>query len=145
MVFDKELTLMRCVISIARSLLGTPYKLGFETNSAVIPSQVDCSSFVQWVFSQKGVSLPRYPQDQARQCRVLNISVNEVQAEDLLFGRNKRTLEFDVSTIDAVGHVGIVTERHTVIHAAWRHGCVIEESINDFMNFKNRGLWAGRL
>jgi len=132
------------LLATARSRIGcTKYQLGVAESRA--PDVVDCSSFVQWVFAQYGLILPRFAREQASVCHIKYISCEYTRSGDLLFARNKWTTASPVKSLEAVGHVGIVTERHTVIHVAWRHGCVIEESINDFMNFKNRGLWAGRL
>ena len=48
------------ILATARSGIGTPYVLGGTS-----PSGWDCSGFVQWVYAQHGVSLPRGADAQA--------------------------------------------------------------------------------
>jgi cell wall-associated NlpC family hydrolase len=94
------------------------------------PSVVDCATFLMWVYGQRGISLPRYPIQQRKMGK--SIDLREVKIGDLLFIRGYRPL-YDDDPNDAVGHCGIVTERGTVIHAANGRVGVIEQSIGGFV------------
>src|SRR5919199_2214613 len=48
------------VVRTARRYLGVPYRLGGET-----PRAFDCSGFVQYVFRQYGIAMPRTAHEQA--------------------------------------------------------------------------------
>ncbi len=69
------------VVQIAKKYLGTPYKFGGNDPNIGI----DCSRFVQLVFSQVGITLPRttYLQYQEGQ----SVSINDLQPGDVIFTR----------------------------------------------------------
>lgn len=66
------------VVGIAAQYLGVPYVWGGTT-----PAGFDCSGFVQYVYAQAGISLPRTTYAQA--ALGTPISVSEAQPGDLLF------------------------------------------------------------
>jgi cell wall-associated NlpC family hydrolase len=66
------------VLATARSGIGTPYVFGGTS-----PSGWDCSGFVQWVYAQHGVSLPRGADAQAASGTV--ISRSEARPGDLVW------------------------------------------------------------
>ncbi len=66
------------VMAVAARYVGTPYRYGGTT-----PSGFDCSGFVQYVFAQVGVSLPRTSSAQAG--AAVRISRSEAQPGDLVF------------------------------------------------------------
>ncbi len=70
------------VIAAAEKYLGVPYKWG-GTNPA---TGLDCSGFVQRVYADLGISLPRVSVDQARQGTKVP-SMDEAQPGDLVFWR----------------------------------------------------------
>jgi peptidoglycan DL-endopeptidase CwlO len=69
------------IISIAKQYLGTPYKFGGNDPNIGI----DCSRFVQLVFSSVGVTLPRTTFLQYKQGKV--VSINDLQPGDVIFTR----------------------------------------------------------
>lgn len=71
----KEVTKL---LTIAMRLGGTPYVFGGET-----PAGFDCSGFVQYVFRQIGVNLPRTADVQYELGR--KVSASELQPGDLVF------------------------------------------------------------
>ncbi|SDQ36074.1 C40 family peptidase [Quadrisphaera sp. DSM 44207] len=66
------------VLSVAAQYVGTPYVYGGTT-----PSGFDCSGYVQYVFKQVGVSLPRTANQQLGATQ--RISAGEAQPGDLVF------------------------------------------------------------
>lgn len=66
------------VIGIAKTHLGKPYVWG-----ATGPNSFDCSGFVQYVFRQAGVSLPRVTSSQENAGRA--VSVSQLAPGDLVF------------------------------------------------------------
>jgi cell wall-associated NlpC family hydrolase len=70
------------VIAAAEKYLGVPYKWG-GTNPA---TGLDCSGFVQRVYADLGISLPRVSVDQARQGTKVP-SMDQAQPGDLVFWR----------------------------------------------------------
>nr|WP_276548053.1 C40 family peptidase [Brachybacterium muris] len=66
------------ILATARSGIGTPYVFGGTS-----PSGWDCSGFVQWVYAQHGISLPRGASDQAAAGRVIPRS--EARPGDLVY------------------------------------------------------------
>jgi cell wall-associated NlpC family hydrolase len=65
------------VTRLAQSFVGTPYVWGGSS-----PSGFDCSGFVQYVYRQMGVNLPRISADQARSGA--RVDVGKLQAGDLV-------------------------------------------------------------
>jgi peptidoglycan endopeptidase LytE len=64
------------VADIAKSYVGAPYAWGGTT-----PGGFDCSGFVQYVFGQKGIQLPRTAADMYK----LGTPVSSLQPGDLVF------------------------------------------------------------
>jgi len=96
------------VISLALSLQGTPYR-----NGGSDPSGFDCSGFVQWVFAQRGLALPREVKDQYRVGS--DVDSDDVQAGDLVF--------FETVSSGA-SHVGIALGGGEFVHAPSSRGVV---------------------
>ena len=116
-----EPPVLRDVVAVALSLLGTPYR-----NGGSDPSGFDCSGFVQWVFSQQGAALPREVRQQYRSGRV--IGSDDVKPGDLVF--------FETVTKGA-SHVGIAIGGGAFVHAPSSTGVVrVERYI--------KGYWADR-
>ena len=66
------------VIAVAARYVGTPYRSGGTT-----PAGFDCSGYVQYVFGQVGVSLPRTSSGIAG--AAVRISASEAQPGDLVY------------------------------------------------------------
>lgn len=90
------------VVTVAQGLLGTPYHYGGTTPT----SGFDCSGFVQYVYRQVGVTLPRTAAAQRHAVR--SVRPEELQAGDLLFFRISR---------NKVSHVAIYLASGRFIHA----------------------------
>ena len=101
-------TVHPAVISLALSLQGTPYR-----NGGSDPSGFDCSGFVQWVFAQQGLALPREVKDQYR-------AGSEIDSDDILPG----DLVFFETVSSGASHVGIALGGGEFVHAPSSRGVV---------------------
>lgn len=112
----------------ASRFLGTPYRFGGEG-----PSGIDCSSFVQQVFREHQVSLPRTAREQ--------ITVgSEVAPGDL----RKGDLVFFRTYASYPSHVGIYMGDGKMIHASSAKGKVVVSDINTNY-YRSRFLGAKRV
>lgn len=122
------------VIEIARSLIGTPYKYGaYAEEPTEKPTGFDCSSFVQHVFKQVGIDLPRSSLLQATQGK--EVTDSEFLPGDILFFEGSRGhYNYDLfgGKKIYIGHVGIYAGDGKMIHAtAGKHNQVIEQSLSE--------------
>jgi len=105
------------VVAYALSLQGAPYRYG----KASPQEGFDCSGFVQHVYQQQGIRLPRTAKDMAQTLPA--IPKQAVNAGDLVF--------FNVNG-KPFSHVGIYIDHGRFIHAPSRRtGHVLVSSLND--------------
>jgi cell wall-associated NlpC family hydrolase len=114
-------TVQPAVVALAMSLRGTPYR-----NGGSDPAGFDCSGFVQWVFAQQGVALPREVKQQYLVGR--DIDSGDLKAGDLVF--------FETVSPGA-SHVGIALGGGEFVHAPSSRGVVRVERYTS-------GYWADR-
>jgi cell wall-associated NlpC family hydrolase len=96
------------LVATALTFRGTPYR-----NGGSDPSGFDCSGFVQWVFAEHGLALPREVRDQYRVGD--DVDRDEVQPGDLVF--------FETVSRGA-SHVGIALGGGEFVHAPSSRGVV---------------------
>lgn len=89
-------------------LRGTPY-----LNGGSDPSGFDCSGFVQWVFAQNGVHLPREVREQYVEGS--KVDLRDVQPGDLLFFQ---------TVSRGASHVGMAIGGDEFVHAPSSRGVV---------------------
>jgi cell wall-associated NlpC family hydrolase len=94
------------LLRTATDLVGTPYRNGGSTLDGF-----DCSGFVQYVFAQHGVRVPRTVRRQAE----VGSRVREAEAGDLVFFATEG---------DGPTHVGIALGPDRFIHAPSSRGVV---------------------
>lgn len=115
------------IVERASYLIGRArYCRGAKPSQA--PDTVDCSSFTKWAYGQAGYWLPRYSVDQRSAGRPVVLPVRG----DLVFRSGWKDWWIN-DPEDGVGHVGIYTGFHTVIHAANSRRGVVEDSLEDFV------------
>ena len=102
------------LVGTALALRGTPYR-----NGGADVTGFDCSGFVQFVFAQHGLGMPRTVSEQYEGGR--KIRPNELQPGDLVFFR---TSGHDTS------HVGIALGDDAFVHAPSSTGVVRVEMIS---------------
>jgi peptidoglycan endopeptidase LytE len=103
------------IVQSANGYLGVPYVWGGTT-----PKGFDCSGFVQYVFAQKGIDLPRT----SSQMFSRGTAVKELKSGDLVFFGN-----------GSINHVGIYLGNGNFISAT-NHGVKVETLWG--------GYWGGR-
>lgn len=109
------------VVSTALGFRGAPYR-----NGGSDPSGFDCSGFVQYVFGQHGLALPREVRDQYRIGD--GIELDDVKPGDLLF----------FQTISrGPSHVGVAIGGDQFVHAPSSRGIVRVERFS-------ASYWASR-
>ncbi|MFH0890592.1 MAG: NlpC/P60 family protein, partial [Candidatus Liptonbacteria bacterium] len=114
-------------VAWVRSRVGeSEYRRGALPREA--PKSVDCSSLVKWAYGKCGIYLPRYTIDQ-RSCGALT-DFRARRAGDLIFFSG-RISHYDRDSTDGVGHVGMVTEQGTMIHAANSRRGVVEDPLDE--------------
>jgi cell wall-associated NlpC family hydrolase len=96
------------IVSTAMTLRGIPYR-----NGGSDPSGFDCSGFVQWVFAQNGIRLPREVREQYDAGQTIDL--RDVKPGDLLF--------FETVSRGA-SHVGLAIGGDQFVHAPSSTGVV---------------------
>jgi hypothetical protein len=101
------------LLSTAEEWIGVPYQYGGTSQAGV-----DCSAFVQNVYSNLGILVPRTADEQYNYSK--QISGNDKSVGDLVFFRRNS---------DKITHVGIYIGKGDIIHSSTSRG-VIKESLS---------------
>jgi cell wall-associated NlpC family hydrolase len=97
------------IVETALMLRGTPYR-----NGGTDPSGFDCSGFVQWVYAQHGVHLPRDVEMQFTGAGK-KIDVSDLHPGDLIFFHTEG---------NGASHVGLAIGGDEFVHAPSSRGVV---------------------
>ncbi|MBI2483001.1 C40 family peptidase [Candidatus Uhrbacteria bacterium] len=117
------------IVALARQCTRTSqYRRGARLSEA--PANVDCSSFVKWLYAQRGIWLPRRSIQQLALGQ--QISPNELVAGDVVFVSGWIDYYHD-DPAHGVGHVGIATGNETIVHAAGSTVGVVETPLDQFI------------
>ena len=117
------------IVALARQCIITSrYRRGARLSEA--PGILDCSSFIKWLYAQRGIWLPRRSIQQRELGEV--VSLDELAAGDVVFVSGWINYYHD-DPADGVGHVGIATDDGTIVHAAGRMANVVETSLYEFV------------
>lgn len=122
------------LVALARSCVGrSTYRRGARTHEA--PGTVDCSSLTKWILGQAGIWIPRRSIQQRDCLGNGGYAVNDrddVRPGDLVFVAGWRDY-YDDDPANGVGHVGIVTNERTVVHAANSTVGITESPLEEFL------------
>ncbi len=113
---------------VAFNFLSTPYRFGGTSRRGI-----DCSSFVQQVFREVDVNLPRSAREQFRVGT--KVERNDLQPGDLVFFRTYARFP---------SHVGIYLGDNKMIHASSRSRRVVVTSL-DYPYYQKRYIGAKRI
>lgn len=116
------------ILKTANGQLGVPYRYGGTT-----PAGFDCSGFIQYVYRQNGISLPRTSYDQFRAGK--SVSKSQLKVGDLVFFNTYGS---------GASHVGIYAGNSKFIHASTSKG-ISYASINDPYYWGKRYIGARRV
>jgi hypothetical protein len=116
------------IVKTALSYLGVPYRWGGFSSRGM-----DCSGFVQKVFSSNGISLPRTAEEQFRVGKA--VPLDQLQIADRLYFASRN---------GKIDHTGIYIGGGLFIHSARSKGGVSIDSIND-PKWRNMFVGAKRL
>jgi len=110
------------VLATADAYVGTKYVWGGET-----PRGFDCSGFVQYVFREHGVELPRTSRQQAQVGRAVPRGLAALEAGDLMF--------FAANGV-RIDHIAIYAGGNEIIHSSSSGGGVGYDQFST-----KRGRW----
>lgn len=123
------------LVDLARQCIRTSqYSRGARLSTA--PGLLDCSSFIKWLYGQRGIWLPRRSIQQ-RECG-RSVPIDDLSPGDVVFVSG-RINYYRTDPSDGVGHVGLATGEGTIIHAANKSEHVIESSVDEFVGDAFRG------
>ena len=101
---ETDVALGLLAVAAARAEIGKPYVWG-----AAGPESFDCSGLAQWAWARVGVRIPKFTVDQYNALQP--VAIADLRPGDLVFLQNTYPADYRVT------HVGLFTERGTVIEA----------------------------
>lgn len=113
---DNETEIRKGMVNYAMQFLGRPYVYGGTS----LETGIDCSAFMQNIYRNFGISIPRTSRQQSVIGRRIDFS--EIRPGDLLF-------YYDAGTT-RVGHVTMYVGNNTVIHASNPRSGIILSSVS---------------
>jgi len=118
------------IIALARERIGkAEYRRGARPSES--PDIFDCSSFVKWLYGQKGIWLPRRTIQQSVMGE--EVDPSNLKAGDLIFTSGYINYYHTRPDNESIGHVGIATGENSVIHAANKRTGIQEVSLERFI------------
>jgi phenylalanyl-tRNA synthetase beta subunit len=133
--FEYEIVNPRDKIVVeARNNLGKPYKYGASVLLDA-PNEFDCASFVAYVYSVAGISIPRISIDQFVSGD--QITRDQLRPGDLIFGNNEKLDDYRTESVEflpgtkvagGIDHVGIYIGGDEVLHASRHNNSGVEIS-----------------
>jgi cell wall-associated NlpC family hydrolase len=119
------------MIEMVRQYIGiAKYRRGAAITEA--PGVFDCSTLTKWAYGQRGIWIPRHSIAQRDYYDSVVTPTELTQAADLAFTTGFRNYYWGNDPTYGVGHVGLITERNTVIHAANSKTGLAEVDLKNF-------------
>jgi cell wall-associated NlpC family hydrolase len=112
-----DIACLPIILSVAERFLGIPYYWGGKTSLGL-----DCSGLLQVALDAAGLSAPRdsdMQEKQVGQSLPVNDSLSQLKRGDLIFWK---------------GHVGIMRDAETLLHASGHHMLVVSEPLRQAMD-----------
>lgn len=128
------------LIAFAQTQMGLPYAYGAYAQPASDAQEAfDCSSFIQFIFHNFGIELPRSTILQAAAEGTEVASLADAQPGDVLFFEGERghyRHDLFPGRKLYIGHVGIYAEENKMIHATNSNGFsgVVEHDLDPSTN-----------
>ena len=103
------------LVSYSNKFLGMPYLWGGTTPAILnatgkyISGGFDCSGFIQYIYKNIGINLPRTTMDQINEG--VSVNIDKLKSGDLVFFMTNPALPFEVS------HVGIYIGDNKFMHS----------------------------
>ena len=117
------------LLKIARACIGASrYQRGSRLADA--PDVLDCSSFIKWLYAQRGIWLPRRTVQQMEIGTPIDLS--NIVAGDVIFTTGRVNYYLD-DPAQGVGHAGFATGEGTVVHAANSRTGIVESKLDNFL------------
>ncbi len=137
----EDVTIQNKLLFLARSRKEgvSQYQRSVGINQA--PQIVHCATFIRWLYGNLGIWLPKTA-FLLREYGSL-VQDDDYKIGDLIFSSGSDGIGYYWNDEhDGVGHVGMITDTNTVIHAANSQLNVVEESFEDFCTdyHKFRGI-----
>lgn len=121
---DRKASTRLAIVKRARTLLGTKYIWGAEVDADSAKTGLDCSELTEVCFCGEDCDMPDGAVNQFAKTRPFD---REPQPADLAFLHF-----FSQKSGRMVWHVGIRTERETIVHASYSKGRVVEDPASYF-------------
>jgi hypothetical protein len=128
MITNPRLLKQEALLDTAKQFLGIPYLWGGRTDSGI-----DCSGFIQTVYSLHGYKLPRDSRDQAHVVKIETDNIDLAKRGDIIYFN---------TTGEHINHVGFYIGEGLLLHAS---GNVKINNIRDDRRNSNRYPFERRL
>lgn len=133
------------IAGAAKTLVGKPYVYGTGPDKA--PNEFDCSSFIQYLYKQVGILLPRSTILQAGDKQGSEIKVSpdysNFEPGDLLFMRGTQGYyndNFFPNREICIGHIAVYVGNGEVVHARESVGHVALQKLSDLVSIPKFGI-----
>ena len=131
---DPHVLSIKEMVNEAKRFVGLPYLHGGSSSYGM-----DCSGFVQFLFRQVGVNLPRNSYVQAKSDLLKTVDMANLQPGDLLFFNAKLKAQQEKGSIN---HVGIYLGDNEFIHSSTLN---FDKNRAGVQISKLSDLWKGKL